>query len=316
MASVGRRRPFGRAMKAIVVAGLVFLASVVVDLEPTSAGVARAAATCPSGLLARREVHTLTGAEWNRFITATRTLQQQHPSGSTVSTYDALVNRQIQTFQQVASHPVWFAWHRYYVRQFELKLQSIDPGLTVPYWDVGGLDSQAPEKSIVWNHVGHNGVGADHAVSDGPFMNWTPAYPTPHHLKREWNPGPNIAGFPSAEVVNNYVARSARYNDLRNNVEPVLNGEVHDGIGGDMVHTDSSNDPVFWLVHAYFDYLWSQWQQKSPANATDYNGANADGTKAQSSDQLPGFLAKVRDTFSTNSFCYRYEPPPPPTTGG
>jgi hypothetical protein len=64
----------------------------------------------------------------------------------------------------------------------------------------------------------------------------------------------------------------------------------------------------FWLVHAYMDALWSQWQQKRPASATDYNGTNQNGIIAQSSDQLPGFLATVRDTFSTNSFCYRYEP--------
>jgi hypothetical protein len=88
MTSVGERRAFGRAIKAMVVVGLVMLATVVVDLAPTSAGVARAAgATCPSGLSARREARTLSSADWNRFVTAIRALQQR-------GTYDALVNRQ------------------------------------------------------------------------------------------------------------------------------------------------------------------------------------------------------------------------------
>jgi hypothetical protein len=300
-------------MKAMVVVGLVILATGVVDLAPTSAGVARAAgATCPSGVLARRDERTLTSADWNRFVTATRTLQKQ-------GTYDALVNRYIQATPQVLSHPVWLAWNRYYVRQFEIKLQAIDPGVTVPYWDFSG-DSQAPERSIVWNYLGHNGVGANHAVLDGPFSGWTPAYPNPHHLQREWNRGTTISAFHSPEVMAHIVATSARYDELRQNLEYEPNGNVHLGIGGDMATTAAPNDPVFWLVQAYMDYLWSQWQQKSPASATDYNGTNQNGTIAQSSDQLPGFLATVRDTFSTNSFCYRYEPlggsPPGSTSGG
>jgi hypothetical protein len=105
-------------------------------------------------------------------------------------------------------------------------------------------------------------------------MNWAPAYPTPHHLKREWVAG---ATWDSAEKINLYVARSARYDELRKVHESVTNGNVHTAIGGDMVLESSSDDPVFWLVQTYFDYLRSQWQQKSPANATDYNGSSPDG---------------------------------------
>lgn len=214
---------------------------------------------------------------------------------------------------------MWLAWNRYYVRQLEIKLQAIDPSVTVRYWDFS-LDSQAPHQSPVWNYLGHNGVGPDHAVSDGPFMNWTPAYPTAHRLRRNWDNGTTISAFHSPEAMNRIIANSSRYDELRQNLEYTPNANVHVVIGGDMATTAAPNDPVFWLVQAYMDALWSQWQQKHPANATDYNGTNQNGTIAQSSDQLPGFLATVRDTFSTNSFCYRYEPlggsPPGSTSGG
>jgi hypothetical protein len=107
-------------------------------------------------------------------------------------------------------------------------------------------------------------------------------------------------------VLNSIVHRSSSYDQLRKNLE-INFGAVHTSIGGDMELLQSPNDPVFLLVYSNLDRLWAQWQQLSPANATAYGGTYRDGTVARSTDRLPGFVATVRDTFNTSSFCYRYD---------
>lgn len=297
---------FVTAMKAVVAAALVSVTTVVACPAPALAlplgGVETAAnQACPSGILVRRDAGALSEADWTRFTSAVRTLQR----GPAVTAYDGLVQRYLLNADQVLTNPWYLAWHRYYLRQFEIRLQAIDPGVTIPYWNFG-YDSQAPELSRIWNYMGHNGVGPERAVSDGPFASWTPAYKEPHRLSRNWDQGGRMSGLPSEEVLNSIVHRSSSYNQFRKDLEKSF-GAVHTNIGGDMAGIQSPNDPVFLLVYSNLDRLWAQWQQLSPANVTAYGGTYRDGTVARSTDRLPGFMATVRDTFNTSSFCYRYD---------
>ena len=308
---IGVRRVSGLAAGVSMFVAAALVIATMVVATPASAAplpVTEAAAnqTCPSGILVRRSVRDLSAADWTRFTNAVRKLQLQHPSGSAVSNYDTLVQRYLLNASQVRSNPVFLPWHRYYLRQFELRLQAIDPGLTIPYWDFGYLDSQAPGRSLVWTYLGHNGTGPDHAVPDGPFASWNPAYPQPHSLSRSWDQGDHISAWYSAEQFNSLL-QSTTYDNFWRSLEPVVAGQVQAGIGGDMVTMAAPNDPVFLLVFAYVDKLWASWQERSPANATAYGGHRRDGQVAQSADQMPGFIATVRDTFNISSFCYRYD---------
>lgn len=68
--------------------------------------------------------------------------------------------------------------------QLEADLQSITPGITIPYWD-WTLDAADPTNSPVWEQslMGGDGNATDESrVQDGPFAhrygNWpVPAYP-------------------------------------------------------------------------------------------------------------------------------------------
>ena len=40
--------------------------------------------------------------------------------------------------------PLFFPWHRAYLRMYEKALQQIDPSVRVPYWD-SGFDGQNPQ---------------------------------------------------------------------------------------------------------------------------------------------------------------------------
>ena len=56
---------------------------------------------------------------------------------------------------------------------------------------------------------------------------------------------------------------------LRNRLEgwlrgPALHNRVHAWVGGVMARDDAPDDPLFWLVHAFVDRLWSDWQRRHP----------------------------------------------------
>lgn len=44
--------------------------------------------------------------------------------------------------------------------------------------------------------------------------------------------------------------------------------DAHDNIGGDMIDPKvSPRDPIFWLFHAFYDHLYSDWQAVHPSEA-------------------------------------------------
>lgn len=78
--------------------------------------------------------------------------------------------------------PSFLPWHRYFIREFELALQSVNPTVTLPYWD-WATDAALPDPTTapIWNgnpaagrvYIGGDGQGADDIVMDGPFAGWT-----------------------------------------------------------------------------------------------------------------------------------------------
>ncbi len=81
----------------------------------------------------------------------------------------------------------FLAWHRIYVRVFEIELQKADLALqtaanagfdandviSVPWWDYPNMDSEDPsdERGRMWRDefLGPSGSGADNEVASGPF---------------------------------------------------------------------------------------------------------------------------------------------------
>jgi hypothetical protein len=128
----------------------------------------------------------------------------------------------------------FFAWHRQFVRQFELRLQKASPNLTVPYWDWAN-DPQIP------------------AALSGPALlsRWS--------VKR----GPSTSAMPT-KAEQDAVMGSPTFRLFQSSLESGIHGEVHNAVGGDMASASSPNDPLFWLHHANIDRLWSMWQTAHP----------------------------------------------------
>jgi hypothetical protein len=271
--------------------------------------VTQAASVCPNGVQVRKEIRTLTSAEWGRFVNATKKLM----SGTGPTVYDRLAKVHMDNERWTHNTAPFLAWHRAYLRDFERKLQAIDPSVTLPYWS-SAVDSQAPEASIVFRSDWFGGNGASGScVTNGAFGGWKPYFPAPHCLQRKFNLGSRISPFYSAEAVARVLQQSATYDALRRGLESPPHAAVHVGIGGDMATMLSMNDPIAWLADAYWDKKWADWQRMKPANMTSYGGVNFNGSAAKPIDALPGYqTTRVQDVLDTRSLCYVYAELPVP----
>ncbi|KXN69968.1 Di-copper centre-containing protein [Conidiobolus coronatus NRRL 28638] len=203
--------------------------------------------------------------------------------------------------------PAFLPWHRQYLREFEKEMQKIKPGIVLPFWD-WSRDSQAPERSFIFTpeYFGGNGQGRNLCVSTGKFANLQLTYPRPHCLARNFDEGDAISSFYSPESVENVIARGTTYDVFRRNLEGTPHGLVHNNIGGnggDISTMYSTNDPIFWMHHAFIDLIWFEWQQRNPRLAATYNGGSA-----RSTDRLMPYNVPVSAVFDTKSpgYCYQY----------
>jgi tyrosinase len=139
----------------------------------------------------RKNQRSLTAAEKKRFTDALLALKAEIKSG-TLSTYDLFVKVHDDAMKDGYAHmgPAFLAWHREYLRRFELELQRISPPelppnfsperttandeLGLPYWD-WSIDQAAPSWPFTADFLGGDGSkdpGAPGKVMDGrlPFQ--------------------------------------------------------------------------------------------------------------------------------------------------
>ncbi|MBH8552291.1 tyrosinase family protein [Nostocaceae cyanobacterium CENA357] len=135
--------------------------------------------------LVRKNVIDLTPQEKADFVNAIKTLKNTIPPGSNISLYDQIVaihvgamgfssmhtggmNTNQQNMMSLPSGPAagtdaahgnaaFLPWHREYVRRFEKALQSVNPHITIPYWD--WTDPKAIDVIFQPDFLGANGTG-------------------------------------------------------------------------------------------------------------------------------------------------------------
>ena len=261
---------------------------------------------CSTGVSQRRDIRDLRPGEWQRFIAATRALQARPGGPSTLSRYDQLVAQATAAARRVNGFPQMFAWNRYYLREFERALQSVDPAVTVPYWD-WTVGNSSPELTFIFGpgYMGGNGT----PPADGPFANWAPALPVAHPLSRRFARGSSTGPFYSAAALAAIAENAQNYDQFTTNMSQP-NSVVRAGVGGDMATDAAPNDPLFFVHAAFMDKLWADWQALAPEHATSYGGTNDDNTPARPTDTLVGFPAvTVGDVLDTSALCVHYVEP-------
>jgi Mg-chelatase subunit ChlD len=186
--------------------------------------------------------------------------------------------------------PLFFPWHREFLRQFENDLRAVagDPSLCLPYWDFS--KDQTPADAgypFVPSCLGGNGTGVNNVVADGPFIpanGFSVALGGGGVTSIQRDLGgdslaptlPPRSSIIAALGVSSYDAPSYDWStpaaqSFRNLVEGWVgpdtvnvHNRVHVWIGGSMGPSTSPNDPAFFLNHAKEDELWAAWSQKYP----------------------------------------------------
>jgi tyrosinase len=131
-------------------------------------------------------------------------------------------------------------WHREFVRRFERELEAVDPSVAVPYWDA--TRDQIPSESP-WNQ---DFLGQFDAA-------WT--------LGRRFLVGRVL--LPTRSQVDANRNRED-YAGFRTELEDDIHNPCHNWIGGVVSREASPFDPAFYLIHAWIDLLWVQWQAAHP----------------------------------------------------
>jgi Common central domain of tyrosinase len=272
----------------------------------------------------RKNVKHLTADEKTRFVNAFLALKSQnsviHPG--TQSRYDDFVETHLNAMWDSGTNQmrmlswghgdsVFLPWHRELLYQFEKLLQSVDPSVTIPYWDwtrdQGSADPGFPFK--------HPFIGVDGDDADSDRVKREPGAPSPYpyafdpeawsttitvvdpmdslnFFQRQFgefngagtaNDAPNL---PQNDVVVTGTLTTFRaaigagdYFTLRTRSED-LHNLVHRWTGGNMLRMTSPNDPVFFMHHAQIDRMWSIWQKKvAPGTALFQQSSSAAGHK-------------------------------------
>ena len=224
--------------------------------------------------------------------------------------------------------PTFLAWHRIFLLRFEDALRTVNPNVTVPYWD--WTADPFPSDITTGDNMlmGPNGSGTTHVVQSGPFSpgaGWV-CYRAAGISNASWlgsdlqrNFGADGITLPSTADVDSALSvisfdikpwdrNSVPENSFRNTLEgwepdpPRLHNRVHVYIGGQMKTVPQAiNDPVFWMHHANIDRVWCKWQKMHDAefHHLPRGGVNDPHPKTC---LKPGFCA--------------FDPMPPFTTNG
>lgn len=220
----------------------------------------------------------MTSAQWTAFIDA---VNQLHGTGAAKPAYRDFVKVHVEAMSMsgmswaVHSMPSmhvvgrnFLSWHRWFVLQFERRLQKIDPNIAVPYWNAA-IDRSLPA-----------------ALSDPALLaSWS--------VSRSWD----ASQLPSKSQLDD-VDKVATFPSFQTLLEVPLHGMVHMAVGGDMAGSSSPSDPVFWLHHANIDRIWARWQKQhagqNPPNPTE------------TLKPKPIFGKKVQDELDVSALGYGY----------
>lgn len=198
--------------------------------------------------------------------------------------------------------------------RFEEALRLINPRLSLPYWDSTlDNDMENPVNSIIWT-VPFLGNG-DGFVTSGAFANWqTPVGP----LTRNIGGGSSLF---SKENIRRILTRCRTREISDPTAQPSFNLEIfhggpHNWVGGLMSGLNTAaHDPVFFLHHAFVDYVWEMFRIRQARfcrvnPSTDYPMTMGLHAAERPMDGLPPYRNIDGYMSYWTRFWYRYESAP------
>ncbi|WP_172828246.1 tyrosinase family protein [Paenibacillus polymyxa] len=157
---------------------------------------------------------------------------------------------------------IFLPWHRVYIRLFEQALQSIDPSVSLPFWDWTSSESLA--QGLAPAH-------GDEMFDDGGVPRLNPLFSGPiEDRSRQTRRNPPQALRRLREHASAAIDAMSDSNDFMSFTVAIEgpHGDIHGwvgGPGGDMsTILRSAYDPIFWSHHANVDRQWAIWQKCNP----------------------------------------------------
>lgn len=198
----------------------------------------------------RKNQADLTAPEKRRLVDALLQLKRDGRYDAFVRTHNSFIMSDTDTGDRVGHRsPSFLPWHRRFLIEFERALQSVEPSVTLPYWD--WTADRTPGASL-WaaDFLGGTGRDRDGQVMDGPFAHGAGAWPLNTrvdgrtYLRRTL--GSSVAQLPTPAQVDGVLAMTtydmAPWNSasdgFRNHLEGWrgvnLHNRVHVWVGGNM----------------------------------------------------------------------------------
>ena len=216
----------------------------------------------------RKNANDLTPAERDRFLTALVTLNQQ---GNFV---DFQNMHTADTSMEIHGRSCFLPWHRLYLLDLERKLQAIDPSVVLPYWK---FDEPGPNV-FTEDFLGvPDSTGIVQFSSSNPLVNWRLTVFGEGSGRISRTPVPNFdPATQPARVQNNEAATlnlgttpgptpgASRVTFERfERMEGDPHGSAHVSFLGQVADIGRAPaDPLFFLLHANVDRLWSTWNAR------------------------------------------------------
>lgn len=203
---------------------------------------------CPPRYRVRKNQKNLTTTEWARFVNAIEALARSGVPSPTYQDFVEIHRRSMETMAGMAwgAHTMsghdgrnFLTWHREYLVKLETALVSMNPLVTIPYWD--WVNDRAIPSQLA-NPADIAGWG----ITRGTF---------------------NASWLPTGSQINSVLA-SPDFASFSGALEGP-HGWVHGAIAGTMGTSTSPADPLFWLHHGFIDKLWADWQVSHPSPAGD-----------------------------------------------
>lgn len=265
-----------------------------------------------NGIRNRRDIRDLSAAEvqdWQTAISELISERQSNPN----SFWDILVQVHIAFTGEAHRGSYFHPWHRLFLLVLENVIRGRGrPNFALPYWDwsVDAIDAALSE---IWNTdlVGgaqRSASGAPLPIPNGPFAGTTAAFPSPHTVLRNFTSGVS-GGMRSLidESIMRLIINATTFSTFAVNAE-IAHDIVHVGVGGDMaVVNNAPNDPIFYLHHAFVDFVYNRRQTIFGVN--DFGGIHNFPGGAQSVSPnfvFQAFGRPASDGFSTP--CVNYIP--------
>jgi tyrosinase len=256
----------------------------------------------------RKDARTLSSAQRTKFLNAVKAL---HDAGGFEKYHMAHAQAflyEIHGSFSANKNPLFLAWHRAFLLNFERDLQQFDQEVSLPYWkfdEVSFLATQSELDTIFSptflggaNPQG-NPVVEFAELSTGvphPWFNWrTNVSNQPlerNNFPDDVDPFTGSKSGPiSAETLVNKVLNQTSHDSAAGQSELNYHNGAHSRVMGWLGQVYSPADPLFFLLHANVDRAWAHWQAKQ--NAFDDSGNDTKSYHAIG--KYPGNAAQYRD---------------------